>query len=69
MPAIVLDSISFSYGSRLVFDQVSLHVSDGERAFLIGPNGAGKSTLLRILIGELQPDSGRVESGSFAEHS
>lgn len=68
MPAIVLDSISFSYGSRLIFDQVSLHVSDGERAFLIGPNGAGKSTLLRILIGELQPDSGRVESGVVSQN-
>lgn len=63
MPAIVLDSISFSYGSRLILDRVSLQVSNGERAFLIGPNGVGKSTLIRVLSGELAPDSGQVVSG------
>lgn len=63
MPAIALDDVSFSYGSRLVLDRVSLHVSAGERAFLIGPNGVGKSTLLKILTGDLTPVSGRVVSG------
>lgn len=63
MPAITLDDVSFSYGSRLVLDRVSLHVSNGERAFLIGPNGIGKSTLLKILTDNLTPDSGRVVSG------
>lgn len=33
MPEILLDSISFSFGSRLILDRVSLHVSNGERAF------------------------------------
>lgn len=59
MPEILLDSISFSFGSRLILDRVSLHVSNDERAFLIGPNGVGKSTLLRVLTGELTPDSGQ----------
>lgn len=63
MPAIALDDVSFSYGSRLVLNRVSLHVSTGERAFLTGPNGIGKSTLLKILTGDLTPDSGRVVSG------
>ncbi len=63
MPAIILDAVSFSYGSRPVLDHVSLCVSSGERAFLVGPNGVGKSTLVRILAGELTPDSGRVVSG------
>lgn len=63
MPEILLDSISFSFGSRLILDRVSLHVPNGERAFLIGPNGVGKSTLLRVLTGELTPDSGRIVSG------
>ncbi|NIH71493.1 ABC-F family ATP-binding cassette domain-containing protein [Auritidibacter ignavus] len=63
MPAIALDDVSFSYGSRLVLDRVSLHVSAGERAFLIGPNGVGKSTLLKILTGDLIPVSGGVVSG------
>ncbi len=67
MPEIFLDSLSFSFGSRLILDRVSLHVSNGERAFLIGPNGVGKSTLLRILTGDLTPDSGRIVSGPVPE--
>ena len=69
MPEIFLDSISFSLGSRLILDRVSLHVSNSERAFLIGPNGVGKSTLLRVLTGELTPDSGRIVSGPFPQHT
>lgn len=68
MPEILLDSISFSFGSRLILDRVSLHVPNGERAFLIGPNGVGKSTLLRVLTGELTPDSGRIVSGPVPQH-
>lgn len=68
MPEIFLDNISFSFGSRLILDRVSLHVSNGERAFLIGPNGVGKSTLLRILTGDLTPDSGRIVSGHVPQH-
>ncbi len=68
MPEVLLDSISFSFGSRLILDRVSLHVPNGERAFLIGPNGVGKSTLLRVLTGELTPDSGRIVSGPVPQH-
>src|SRR3954449_2552973 len=52
--------ISKSFGSRLLFENISLGVSDGERLGLIGPNGSGKSTLLKILSGRLEPDSGTV---------
>ena len=36
----------------------------GDRIGLIGPNGAGKTTLLRLLLGEIQPDSGEVRTGA-----
>lgn len=67
MPAIVLENVSFSYGSQTILDKISIHVGNGERAFLIGPNGIGKSTLLKVISGDLSPDSGRIVSG--ASHS
>jgi ATP-binding cassette subfamily F protein uup len=49
-----------SYGSRVLFENLALGISEGERLGLIGRNGAGKSTLLRILAGQIAPDSGAV---------
>ena len=49
-----------SFGSRLLFENIALGISDGERLGLIGRNGAGKSTLLRILAGQIEPDAGSV---------
>ncbi len=45
---------------RMLLDEVSFRVGDGQKAALIGPNGAGKTTLLRIITGDLAPDSGAV---------
>jgi ATP-binding cassette, subfamily F, member 3 len=48
------------FGAEAVLEGVALELNPNERVALVGPNGAGKSTLLRILLGELEPDSGRV---------
>ncbi|MGI4790300.1 MAG: ABC-F family ATP-binding cassette domain-containing protein [Janthinobacterium lividum] len=55
-------SLTKSYGSRPLFQDISLGVGDSEKMGLIGPNGAGKSTLLRIFAGLEKPDSGTVSS-------
>src|SRR6185503_948948 len=52
--------ISKSFGSRVLFENISLGISEGERLGLIGANGSGKSTLLQILAGRLAADSGSV---------
>ncbi len=69
-----LDSMGFSYGDRKLFGNVSMMLRAGSRIALLGPNGAGKSTLIKLLVGELQPTTGRVDVtpdiriGYFAQH-
>lgn len=53
-------SLSKSYGSRPLFDDISFTVHEGDRIGLLGPNGSGKSTLLKILVGIEHPDSGSI---------
>ena len=55
-----LDAVSKSYGSRNVFDVLSLGVAAGERIGVVGRNGDGKSTLLRLIGGTEHADSGQV---------
>ena len=43
-----------------VLENISFHIEDYEKAAIVGINGAGKTTLLRIIVGEMQPDSGLV---------
>lgn len=57
---IVLDGISKSFGSRTLFENVTISFSPGHRYGLTGPNGAGKSTLLKIIMGMEEPLNGTV---------
>jgi len=59
-PILNAQSVSKRYGARILFQDVSLVVSDGDRIGLVGPNGAGKSTLLSILAGREEPDTGEL---------
>jgi ATP-binding cassette subfamily F protein 3 len=55
-----LSQISLSFGDRVLLNDLSLTLGDGERVALVGPNGAGKTTLLRIALGEIEPGKGQV---------
>ncbi|MGB3017592.1 MAG: ABC-F family ATP-binding cassette domain-containing protein, partial [Ignavibacteria bacterium] len=57
---ISLNGISVRYGSKILFDDVSLRVSGKDRVSLVGSNGAGKSTMLKVIAGLNVPDSGEV---------
>ena len=59
-PIINAQGMSKSFGSTLLFQNISFTVSEGDRIGLIGPNGSGKSTLLRILAGDEDLDSGEI---------
>jgi ATP-binding cassette subfamily F protein uup len=57
---IQLDDVDFSFVGRKLFEKIQFSITSGMRVGLVGPNGSGKSTLLRLLLGELQPDSGDI---------
>jgi ATP-binding cassette subfamily F protein uup len=58
------DAVSKAFEGRPVIRDLSLVVSRGDRLGLVGPNGAGKSTLIRLLLGQMNPDSGSVRLGT-----
>lgn len=53
-------NVSFSHGTRTIFDNLSFSVQQGETFALMGANGAGKTTLLRLASGLLRPASGEI---------
>ena len=64
MNVLVLEHISKTYGDKLLFDDISLGISEGEKIGVIGINGTGKSTLLKIIAGLAEPDAGTVTTGN-----
>src|SRR5271157_4596839 len=57
---ISVSNVSMRYGSKVLFDEVSVAFVPGRRYGLTGPNGAGKTTFMRILTGDLEPQKGTV---------
>jgi ABC transport system ATP-binding/permease protein len=64
MNLLTVDNLTKSYGERVLFEEVTLSINDGEKIGLIGVNGTGKSTFLKVLIGSEPADSGKIMLGS-----
>ena len=60
-------AISFAYDNNPIVSDFSTTVMRGDKIGIIGPNGAGKTTLLRLLLGQLEPQSGKVKLGTNLE--
>ena len=58
------ENISKSFGDRSIVKSLTTKIMRGDRIGILGPNGVGKSTLLKMLLGELEPDTGSVNLGT-----
>ena len=59
-----LDNVSKAYGDKVLIKNFSTRILRGDKIGLLGPNGVGKTTLLKLILGEIEPDSGHVERGT-----
>jgi len=59
--------LGFAYGDKCLIKDFSTQIMRGDKIGVIGPNGCGKTTLLRILLGQLEPQKGKVRHGTNLE--
>jgi ATP-binding cassette subfamily F protein uup len=59
-----LENVSKSYGDKVLIKNFSTRILRGDKIGLLGPNGIGKTTLLKLILGEIEADSGHIERGS-----
>ncbi|MCE2484217.1 MAG: ABC-F family ATP-binding cassette domain-containing protein [Desulfurellaceae bacterium] len=58
-----LTDLSLAFGGQKLFHKLNWQLNRGDRVGLVGPNGAGKTSLFRLMMGQLEPDTGRVQHG------
>ena len=54
------ENLSKSYGIKPLFENISFHISEGDKIALVARNGTGKSTLLKIIAGKETTDEGKI---------
>jgi len=63
---IQIQEVSLAYGPQSLFEEISEVIGSLDRIALVGSNGSGKTTLLRMLMGQVEPDSGSIEKPDYA---
>ena len=58
---LTISQVSKGFGPQTLFTEVSLRLLSGDRVGLVGPNGTGKTTLFSIILGDAEPDGGKIE--------
>ncbi len=58
-----ITDLSLAFGGQELFRKLNWQLRRGDRIGLVGPNGAGKTTLFRLIMGQLEPDSGQIQRG------
>ena len=59
--------VGFRYGDREVIRDLDVAIQRGDKVGIVGPNGSGKTTMLKLLLGELEPQSGTIRRGTRLE--
>lgn len=62
MVLLSLKDVSLKFGEQIIFQEINFELKKNQRVCLLGRNGSGKSTFFKTVMGEIQPDSGRVVS-------
>ena len=55
------ENISLSYGNRIILDNISFKINEGQIFGMLGPNGVGKSTIFNLMTGLISPKTGRIK--------
>ena len=61
---LTIRDVGFGYGDHPVIRSLHSDILRGDRVGIVGPNGSGKTTLLRLLLGELEPNTGTIRLGT-----
>jgi ATP-binding cassette subfamily F protein uup len=61
------EHVNHGYPGKILLRDFSTRILRGDKLGLIGPNGAGKTTLIKLILGDLEPDSGRIKRGTRQE--
>jgi len=59
-PIIQIENLHMQFGGRMILEDITLEINQGEFIAILGPNGAGKSTLLKLLLGLYKPTAGKI---------
>ncbi len=68
LTAVAFDGVGRRFGDTVALDDVSVGISAGETVALLGPNGAGKTTAIGIMLGLLEPSTGRASTLGMSPH-